>query len=114
MCQTQPTLSALTYLQTTLSSVVDHTDEAEASAFRSCMASLLAAPAKNNYDESMDEDDDEDGEERQPQEKPTELTSELYAQRHALFEVLLNFFPDGETQPKDDLRDMATRRWDQN
>ena len=57
MCQTQPTVTALTYLQTTLAEVVDHTDEAEASAFRSCMASLLAAPSSQNYEDQMDDSD---------------------------------------------------------
>ena len=61
MCQTSPTLSALTYLQTTLSSVVDHSDEDETAAFRACMAALLAAPASDNDDSMDDSDDDEIG-----------------------------------------------------
>lgn len=127
MCQTQPALSALTYLQTTLSSVVDHTDEAEASAFRACMAALLAAPSSNNPDEDFSMDDDDDSDDEAPEaetagreggvgakeeDKEVPLTPELFAQRQALFEDLLDFFPDGERQPREDLRDLAMPRRD--
>ncbi|KAL8292037.1 hypothetical protein RQP46_001503 [Phenoliferia psychrophenolica] len=127
MCRTQPTLSALIYLQTTLSSVVDHTDEAEASAFRSCMAALLAAPASNNsYDDDSMADGDEDDDDSsmsasalsvrpvQPDgDQPgAALTPELFAQRHALFEELLDYFPDDERQPREDLRNMTQSRRD--
>ena len=122
MCRVQPTLSALSYLQTTLSSVVDHTDEAEASAFRACMASLLAAPASNNAyeDDIMTDEDGDDASSMsaslmsvRPAPLPDgdaegfELSSELFAQRHALFEELLEFFPDLERQPREDLKNMA-------
>ncbi|KAM0749031.1 hypothetical protein T439DRAFT_327521 [Meredithblackwellia eburnea MCA 4105] len=143
MCQTQPTLAALTYLQTTLSSVVDHTDEDEASAFRACMAALLAAPSNSSGEgevlddsemgsspscssSSQDGDGDEEVEGMNEsmlssqtsavlamKEGETTLTSELYEHRHRLFEELLDFFPDCERQPREDLRDMAQSRRDE-
>lgn len=115
MCQTAPTLTALTYLQSSLSSVVDHTSESEAAAFRSCMTSLLSAPAShNNYDERMDDDDAMVSStvfERGAGDAPVEAGDnvELFKQRHQLFEQLLGFFPDTLCQPKDDLRDLAVR-----
>jgi hypothetical protein len=111
MCQTAPTLTALHYLQTSLSSVVDHTDEHEASSFRACMAAVLSAPASHNCEVSMDEDvegslsslDEADA-------KASERDPELYRRRHELFESVLEFVPDEMRQPKEDLRDVATRR----
>lgn len=41
----RPSLEALLYLQNELSSVVNHADEAESKAFRSCMSTLLSAGA---------------------------------------------------------------------
>ncbi|KAI5480427.1 hypothetical protein MNV49_000580 [Pseudohyphozyma bogoriensis] len=126
MCQTEPTLNALAYLQTTLSSVVDHTDESEASAFRNCMASLLAAPASNNFEDPMD--DDSGSEAGQLAESTTsdfsalsesqrlaktEIKEELFNQRHELFETLLDFFPEKDRQPREDLKEMAMPRWNE-
>lgn len=56
MCQTQSTVSALTYLQTQLAAVVNHSDEDETSAFRACMQFVLSAPVSNNHDDEMMED----------------------------------------------------------
>lgn len=117
MCQTRPTLIALDYLQNDLASVVDHTDAVESAAFRSCMAALLSAPARNNCDVNMadgeaaaggagseDDDDDEDGDDDGAS---AEKDPELYKARQTLFEQLLDFVPDGERQPKELLSDLA-------
>jgi hypothetical protein len=63
MCANEPSLSALLYLQSALSSITDHSDEAEATAFRSCMAYLLAAPPRQQYPAAADSSDrmEEDG-----------------------------------------------------
>ena len=37
------------------------------------------------------------------------LDPELYRQRHQLFEQLLDFVPDEERQPKEDLRNLVRR-----
>jgi muskelin len=65
LCANEPSLSALLYLQTSLSSITDHSDESEATAFRSCMSYLLAVPPRQQYTvadrgERMDEDDPAD------------------------------------------------------
>ena len=42
MCEEQPAVKALRYLQTEVSEVVDHTDPEETSVFRSLLAHLLS------------------------------------------------------------------------
>ena len=115
MCQTRPTLVALDYLQTTLASVVDHTDAAEASSFRLCMTALLSAPASNNCEVAMTEDGSivtsEDAESASSVEGDiAEVDEVLYGQRQKLFEQLLDFVPDEDRQPREDLKDLCTRR----
>lgn len=114
MCQTRPTLVALDYLQTTLASVVDHTDAAEASSFRLCMTALLSAPASNNCEVQMTEDGSivaDDVESTSSFESDSaEVDEKLYEQRQKLFEELLDFVPDEERQPREDLRDICSRR----
>ncbi|KAK4054316.1 hypothetical protein OIO90_003549 [Microbotryomycetes sp. JL221] len=153
MCQTRPTLMALDYLQTTLSSVVDHSDQDEANQFRQCMTSLLSAPPKNNCDVTMSnastsslpshhaivgDNVEEDGSTSVSnldevstttssstvslnEEEPISIQSNgsisnevktklLYQQRQELFEKLMEFMMDNETQPKLDLIDLANKR----
>lgn len=113
MCQTRPTLVALDYLQTTLASVVDHTDAAEASSFRLCMTALLSAPASNNCEVATAEDVSilTDGESTSSLEGDSaEVDEKLYAQRQHLFEQLMDFVPDEDRQPREDLKDICTRR----
>ncbi|ORY89609.1 Muskelin N-terminus-domain-containing protein [Leucosporidium creatinivorum] len=121
MCQTRPTLVALHYLQNTLAAVVDHTDLAEASSFRLCMTALLSAPASNNCEVPMMEDgsilggEDVEGSTSSLEGEggaggggqSAEKDEELYQARMRLFEELLEFVPEEERQPKDDLRDLA-------
>lgn len=133
MCQNRPTLVALDYLQTELAAVVDHNDETESAAFRSCMTELLSAPPRNNcevdmtatttesslasraepdYDHDDDDVDDDDDDDRQgPDGEGDSSTRDpaLYATRHALFERLLEFVPDRLRQPRDELQDLAMR-----
>ena len=45
MCASESPMNALLYLQNSVASVTDHSDETEAAAFRACMSYLLAAPA---------------------------------------------------------------------
>ncbi|KAK4697989.1 hypothetical protein P7C70_g8124, partial [Phenoliferia sp. Uapishka_3] len=118
MCLKKSSLVALTYLQTSLSSVVDHTDESEASAFRACMASLLSAPSSSSNHSSSsstsssDDEDEDMSDERNGdgEEEGGEMTQEVYEARHGLFEELCDFFEEGERQPREDLRDMAMGR----
>lgn len=120
MCQTRPTLVALQYLQTSLSSVVDHSDPAEASAFRMCMTALLSAPAANNCEVPMGEDgpaeEDVDGSvsslEAAGGGESAERDEELYRARQALFEELLEFLPVEERQPSEDLKEICGRSWE--
>lgn len=120
MCQTRPTLVALHYLQNTLAAVVDHSDLAEASSFRLCMTALLSAPASNNCEVPMMEDGSilggEDvegstssleGEGGAGGGQSAEKDEELYQARMRLFEELLEFVPEEERQPKEDLKDLA-------
>jgi hypothetical protein len=53
MCNEPDALKALTYLQTDLSSVVDHTDEGESTNFRSLLANLLSRPTPDSFSTSM-------------------------------------------------------------
>jgi len=118
LCLTSPPLLALEYLQTTLSAVVDHSDQAEAEAFRGCMTSLLTAPPRADVDmggsvaslaswgggaagganggEGVEGVD-------------AELEATLYGDRQALFERLVEeFVPRGEGAEGEDLRDLCT------
>lgn len=115
MCRTHPTLVALSYLQTTLSSVVDHSDPSEASSFRSCMSAVLSAPPAHNCEVAMDEGTGGNGGDdlsssQESEHEDGRKDEWLYRQRQDLFERLCGFVPEGERQPKEDLRDLATRR----
>jgi hypothetical protein len=129
-------MSALLYLQTAVSSVTDHSNEAEAMSFRSCMAHLLAAPrqpAAILTSEPMDEDTvetggdddavpDETHEERMvasPDSGPRWPVKEAdaaavdqatYEQRTKVFESLLRFFSPADRQPAEDVVDIV--RWE--
>ncbi|GAA6005949.1 hypothetical protein JCM10207_007285 [Rhodosporidiobolus poonsookiae] len=123
LCATAPTVLALSYLQTSLSSVVDHSSPTESAAFRACMTAVLSAPARFNVEVDVDMDGSFSsssgsasgsgaagggggGEEEGADEA-------RYAERHALFEQLCAFFPRSERQPEEDLEDTGrlVRLW---
>ncbi|BGP17263.1 hypothetical protein JCM10213_008183 [Rhodosporidiobolus nylandii] len=115
LCRTSPTVFALSYLQTALSSVVDHSSPTESAAFRACMAAVLSAPPTHNIDVEMGD-------------SLESLSSSVsgsggdvgsgadeaqYKERHALFEKICAFFPKRDRQPEEDLQDAArlVRAW---
>ncbi|GAA5867132.1 hypothetical protein JCM8547_006249 [Rhodosporidiobolus lusitaniae] len=101
LCLTSPTVLALQYLQTSLSSVVDHSSPSESAAFRGCMSALLSAPPGHNIDvEMVDSFELEGGGEKEGAGKEGK-----YKERHGLWEEVIEFFPRSERQPEEDLED---------
>ncbi|GAA5856389.1 hypothetical protein JCM8547_008721 [Rhodosporidiobolus lusitaniae] len=102
LCATSPTVLALSYLQTSLSSVIDHSSPTESSAFRACMAAVLAAPAR--FDAEVDIEMDGSFTSLAPYSYAADA-GERYGERHELWEKLCGFFPRRERQPEEDLED---------
>lgn len=98
MCINGVAIDALLYLQTSLAAVVDHHNEAEASLFRGCMASLLAPPAAANLSEQgMQLDDRSVSRRTEEQRRRTRL---------GVYRALLPFFDEQDTMPKPQLLDL--------
>jgi hypothetical protein len=120
MCRTQPSVAALLYLQTSLSSVTNHHDEDEAAAYRRCMQHLLSAGDGGHDDDmadSMTEDtmaravDGDDAVMASSQDfafgdaATSPVDRRTWEQRSVTFSALLEFFPSALQQPKESLLD---------
>jgi hypothetical protein len=119
MCQTEPSVTALLYLQTSLSSVTNHQDEHEASAYRRCMHHLLVAGSDEDeymgealVEQAFEEADGEDAVMASSQDfafsngasgKAVDRTT--WEERSATFQALLEFFPADLQQPSESLLD---------
>ncbi|CAI9718917.1 muskelin-like isoform X1 [Octopus vulgaris] len=84
-------VKAVTYLQTELADMVDHTDPEETKQFQLLASTLFKDQSE---DEEMTETDVE--------------VSKHFHSRTRLFDLLVNYFPENMTQPKGNLIDLIT------
>lgn len=114
MCSRESPISALLYLQTSLAAVVDHRDEAQATAFQQCMQNVITAPQSIFDDVDMNghyidkEDPMAISQHYLPKLTTTEVSDQFWEHRTRLFEDLLTFFPTGSMnqQPEEELVDL--------
>jgi len=121
MCQSEPNIDALNYLQTSLYSLINHEDIHEAAAYRQCMHHLLAA---GDGDEEMaDEDEIISSAGSGMEEKDAIMASsqdftftsmrgkavdrKTWSQRTQTFTALLEFFPTALQEPIESLVDLV-------
>ncbi|GAA97110.1 uncharacterized protein L969DRAFT_90539 [Mixia osmundae IAM 14324] len=100
MCGQSPAMSALVYLQTSLSSVTNHSDEREAAAFRACMASLLARPT-----EGVPTDVDLSMSGNLYPAYPLSVSAKAWEQRTRVFERITALVNPAATEPASNLID---------
>lgn len=112
MCRTQPSIAALTYLQTSVSSVVNHHVAAEAAAFRSCMAELLSAPERHAEPSSSSSLMLSNNGNKAPDElnamEPERQA--LFDARHAVFVSLCEVLHSAHVPLKDTLVELTAKR----
>eukprot|EP00794_Sanderia_malayensis_P006101 gene6101-6805_t len=96
----QDPLTAVSFLQTEVSKLVDHFDKAERAEFESLATNLFAIKqASSDSESSSDTEDYEHG---------TSFSLRGHKHRIELFDELVNFFPDDMVQPKGNLVDLMT------
>ncbi|XP_065066928.1 muskelin-like isoform X2 [Rhopilema esculentum] len=95
----QNKIKALSYLQTEVSELVDHTDTAERMEFES-LASTLFSPKISSSDSSASSDDEDF--------ESSVVSSSVHKHRVELFDRLTAYFPENMVQPKGNLVDLMT------
>jgi len=95
----QDQIKALTYLQTEVSELVDHSDQGERREFESLTSTLFSSEvALSSSALSSDDEDFED----------LNVPSHTYRKRTELFDKLATYFPEHMVQPKGNLVDLIT------
>ncbi|EIN11776.1 hypothetical protein PUNSTDRAFT_99027 [Punctularia strigosozonata HHB-11173 SS5] len=130
MCQYATPVKALQFLQTQVSSVVDHGNAEEAESFRSLLSHLLAAPPsppspprstagrKRSRDDTIDQSTGEDEEMADVNNRATDAETakqerDRVKQRMDVFETLLEFVDASAKEPATELLDYMDREDDQ-
>ncbi|TDL26097.1 hypothetical protein BD410DRAFT_784120 [Rickenella mellea] len=126
MCEEQPPVKALSFLQNDVSAVVDHDNQTEAMTFRSLLSYLLApqTPVEDNkqqtaleqHDTPMTMDHDylessgsrDDMQEVSMAEDNSTLSDKRFKQRTEIFESLLTFINSEAKQPSEELLDILS------
>lgn len=112
MCENEDVsqVEALKFLQTEVSTAVDHSNESEAEAFRELLAFLITVdvPERNGSLSPVGVIPDlrEDPSERDLTGDVPPPTAEKYKQRTAVFDNIMAFISEDAKEPPDDLLDM--------
>ncbi|KAF8320681.1 hypothetical protein DL93DRAFT_2152600 [Clavulina sp. PMI_390] len=126
MCETEPSLVALQYLQLEVSAAVDHNDEDESASFQRLLSLLLSRPMSPtsptasmqiplphptdnpaDIDMRIDEVHANGGIAGESESHASKISPELHAQRMEAFEQLLAFIDPRAKQPKADIMDLV-------